>query len=141
MPLPTSYTEDGFKAYLHGRLNRGGVADAFGWSVAAGSYDEIVNDTLLAYGVTGIAAAVDVAKLRALGSLALWQAAKEAAVLEINYTADGTTFNREAIFQHIETMLAQARLNALLFDDSSYAISITGIDHSGDPYSPIELTD
>ncbi|MGB4949050.1 MAG: hypothetical protein WBO55_00180 [Rhizobiaceae bacterium] len=140
MPVPTSYDEDGFKAYLHGRLNRGGVADAFGWSVAGGVYDEIVNDTLLAYGVTDIADADDLVKLRALGSLALWQAAKEAAVLEINYTADGTTFSREAIFQHIEAMLAQARSSALFYDEA-YQVDVYGVDHRGDPYSPIELTD
>ncbi|MCB8988086.1 MAG: hypothetical protein H6661_10105 [Ardenticatenaceae bacterium] len=138
MPLPTSYDEDGFKAYLHGRLNRGGVADAFGWTVAAGSYDEIVNDTLLAYGVTDVGEAADVAKLRALGSLALWQAAKEAAVLEINYTADGTSFSREAIFGHIEAMLGQARYDAIPYVDDGYQVDIFGVSRR-DPYGPIEL--
>lgn len=139
MPLPTSYDEDGFKAYLHGRLNRGGVADAFGWSVAAGSYDEIVNDTLLAYGLTDVGDAADLAKLRALGRLALWQAAEEAAVLEISYTADNTTFNREAIFQHIAAMLAQARLDALPYDATAgYQVDILGVAYH-DPYEPIDL--
>lgn len=139
MPLPSSYTEDGFKAYLHGRLNRGGVADAFGWTVASGSYDEVVNDVLLAYGVTDIAEATDVAKLRALGNLALWQAAKEAAVLEVDYSADGTSFSREAIFKHIEAMLGQARYDAIPYaDDGVYSVDIYGVSRS-DPYSPIEL--
>jgi hypothetical protein len=139
MPVPTSYDEDGFKAYLHGRLNRGGVADAFGWTVAAGSYDEIVNDTLLAYGVADVAEATDIAKLRALGNLALWEAAKEAAVLEVDYSADGASFSREAIFRHIETMLGQARYDAILYVNSDgYTVDIYGVSRS-DPYSPIEL--
>ena len=123
---------------LHGRLNRGGVAEAFGWTVAAGSYDEIVNDTLLAYGVTDIGDAADLAKLRALGNLALWQAAEEATVLEVSYTADNTTFNREAIFQHVAAMLAQARLDALPYDDG-YQVDVYSVARH-DPYSPIELT-
>ena len=134
MPLPSSYTEDGFKAYLHGRLNRGGVADAFGWTVASGSYDEVVNDVLLAYGVADIAEATDVAKLRALGNLALWQAAKEAAVLEVDYSADGTSFSREAIFRHIETMLGQATYDAIPFVSGSYSVDIYSVSRS-DPYS------
>ncbi|MBK8987379.1 MAG: hypothetical protein IPM39_15100 [Chloroflexi bacterium] len=139
MPLPTSYDEDGFKAYLHGRLNRGGVADAFGWTVASGSYDEIVNDVLLAYGAVGVAEAADLKKLRVLGNLALWQAAKEAAVLEVDYSADGTTFNREAIFKHIEAMLGQARYDAIPYvDDDGYSVDIYGVSRK-DPYSPIEL--
>ena len=139
MPLPASYDEDGFKAYLHGRLNRGGVADAFGWSVAAGSYDEIVNDTLLAYGVTDVGEAADVAKLRALGSLALWQAAKEAAVLEVDYSADGTSFSREAIFRHVEALLAQARLDALPYQAAlDYSVDILSVAHH-DPYEALDL--
>lgn len=134
MPLPSSYTEDGFKAYLHGRLNRGGVADAFGWTVASGSYDEVVNDVLLAYGVADIAEATDVAKLRALGNLALWQAAKEAAVLEVDYSADGTSFSREAIFKHIETMLGQATYDAIPFVSGGYSVDIYSVSRS-DPYS------
>lgn len=134
MPLPSSYTEDGFKAYLHGRLNRGGVADAFGWTVASGSYDEVVNDVLLAYGVADIAEATDVAKLRALGNLTLWQAAKEAAVLEVDYSADGASFSREAIFRHIETMLGQATYDAIPFVSGSYSVDIYSVSRS-DPYS------
>lgn len=138
MPLPTSYDDEGFKAYLHGRLNRGGVADAFGWSVAAGSYDEIVNDTLLAYGVADVPGATDLKKLRALGNLTLWQAAKEAAVLEVDYSADGTSFNREAIFRHITDMLGQARYDAIPYlNDDGYSVDIYGVSRS-DPYSPIE---
>ncbi len=138
MPLPSSYSEESFKAYLHGRLNRGGVAEAFGWTVAAGSYDEIVNDTLLAYGVTDVADATDLAKLRALGHLALWEAAKEAAVLEVDYSADGASFSREAIFRHIETMLGQARYDATVYlDDDLYTVSIHTVGRH-DPYSPIE---
>jgi hypothetical protein len=137
MPLPTSYDEAGCAASLHGRLNQGGVADAFGWSIAAGSYKEVINDTLLAYGADDVAEATDIRKLRALGNLALWQAAKAAAVLQISYTADGTTFNRQAIFQHIEAMLGQARYDAIPYlDDAAYAVSVYGVRHN-DPYQPL----
>jgi len=139
MAAPTSYDEAGFKAYLHGRAARSGVADAFGWSIEAGSYDDVVVEALLAYGAAEVSEATDVAKLRALGGLALWQAAREAAVLEVDYSADGTSFSREAIFAHIEALLAQARLDALPYQAAlDYSVDILSVAHR-DPYGALDL--
>lgn len=139
MPVPTSYTETTLALYLHGHLNQGHLADMLAWSVEAGSYDEIVTDVLLAYGVNNIAEATSIGKLRALGLVALWENVKTAAVGEINYSADGQTYSREAIFQHIDNMLARARANAMPYADD-YAVDIYGVSRD-DPYSPIELAD
>ena len=139
MPVPTSYTETKLALYLHGHLNQAGLADMLAWSVEAGSYDEIVTDALLAYGVNDIAEATSIGKLRALGLVALWENAKTAVVAEINYSADGQSYSREAIFQHIDNMLAQARATAMPYADD-YTIALYGVSHD-DPYSPIELAD
>lgn len=137
MPVPTEYTEDELKAYLHSVLNRSGLADMLGWSVAGGSYDEIVTDTLLAYGVSSITSATNISKLRALAVLALWQTAETAVVSEINYTADGATFNREAIFQHITRMLERARVDAFAYTDD-YQVQVYGVQRDYDPYNEID---
>jgi hypothetical protein len=124
--------------YLHGVL--GVTAEMIGWTVAGDSYAEVINDTLLAYGVADIAQAADVSKLRTLGRMCLWQMAKTAVIPEVNYSADGQNYSREAIFQHIDNMLSQARIDALPFYDTGYQMDMYGVSYD-DPYAPIELLD
>ncbi|MCA9936192.1 MAG: hypothetical protein H6662_15605 [Ardenticatenaceae bacterium] len=138
MTVPSAYSEATLKTYLHGILSRGGIAATLDWQIEAGSYDEIITDTLLAYGVDDIAEATDVAKLRALARLALWEAVETAVPLEINYTADGATFNREAIFQHVQTMLQRARLDAFAYTDD-YQVDVLGVQRDYDPYDAIDF--
>ncbi len=140
MALPTVYTEDELKVYLQGIL--GDIADMLGWSVAADSYDEVVNDALGAYDdgndislITGVAA---VKKLRVLARLALWTALSGATVTEINYSADGASWSREAIHKHAMAMMAQARVDALPYHDD-YDVGNVGVLHTGDPYAHIEI--
>lgn len=136
MPVPTAYTEDELKVYLATAV-LGSTADMLGWSVAGGDFDEIVADTLIAYGVPAIASATDVAKLRALARLKAWEAVVRETVLEINYTADGATFNREAIHQHAQAMVSQARVDAFVYGDG-YQVDVYGVGREGDPYNAIE---
>ena len=138
MPVPTSYTEITFAMYLHGVL--GVTAEMIGWTVVGDSYAEVINDTLLAYGVADIGDATDLSKLRVLGRMCLWQMAKTAVIPEVNYSADGQNYSREAIFQHIDNMLSQARIDALPFFDTGYQVDVYGVSHD-DPYAPIELLD
>ena len=136
MPLPTSYTEETFSAYLHGRL--GVTAEMIGWTDWDDNYLEVINDTLLAYGVDDIANVTEVGKLRVLGRMCLWQAVKAAAIPEVNYSADGQSYSREAIFQHIDNMYQQSRVDAIPFLDDGYQVDVYGVSHT-DPYAPIEL--
>ena len=133
MALPTSYTENGLAEFMHGQA--GDTADLLGWTVAGQSYDEIVNDTLLAYGVDTIEEATDMRKLRALAKLRLWTAVQSAALPEINHAADGASFDREAIFTHATALLNQARVDALPYDDAfgGYAVDSYSVDRN-DPY-------
>jgi hypothetical protein len=136
MALPSSYTEASFSDYLHAIM--GQVADLLGWKLEEGSYDEVINDTLLAYGVSDIADATDIKKVRALGKLCLWRAVLISAIPEINYTADGTTMNREAIFQHAQAMLERATAEAAPYDaeyvsNYVYDAEIIGVSRA-DPY-------
>lgn len=142
MALPSSYTETTFAQFLHRVLRD--LADMLSWSVEGGDFDEIINDTLSAYGVDAISSATNIPKLRALGKLALWEAVLDAAIPEINYTADGTTMNREAIFQHVERKLNTARIDAMPYlPESGYSIEVLSVHHD-DPYrwdDPYEETE
>lgn len=133
MPVPTSYTENSFALFLHETL--GDIADVLGWETVDGIYDEIINDTLLAYGVNNLSQATDIKKLRTLGKLMLFRAGMTAAIPEINYTADGATMSREAIFQHFKTMADQMYLESLAYAvDYNYDAQINGVTRN-DPYS------
>lgn len=134
MPVPTAYTEESFTQYLTNLLERAGLSVMLTW--VSTHIDEIVVDTLLAYGVNDITEAGDIAKLRALGALQLWEAVAEAAVLEINYTADGATMNREAIYQHAVGLVGQARIAALPYTDD-WQVGNHGVNHADDPYRPL----
>lgn len=139
MPVPTSYTEEQFKAYLHSVL--ADTAALLGWTVDGGSYDEVVIDALFACDVTDItelSGAAAMRQLRVLGRLKLWAAVLRAALPEINYTADGATFNREAVFQHAMQMMKEARIDALPYDPD-YTVDIAGVSRADDPYNALEL--
>lgn len=77
MAPPTSYTEESFKEFLHDNLGDSkDLAQILGWTVAGGDYDEILNETLLAYGASDIAqvsGASNIRLLRAHGRVQLWR--------------------------------------------------------------------
>jgi hypothetical protein len=74
MPAPTSYTEAELAAFMHSVLRS--VATQLGWS-APGSYTEVVNEVLLAYGVDDIASATNIQQLRLLARREVWRAVVE----------------------------------------------------------------
>ncbi len=131
MPVPTAYTEESFTQYLTTLLERAGLNVMLAW--VDEHVKEIIIDTLLAYGVNDVTEATDVGKLRALGALKLWEAVAEAATLEINYTADGATMNREVIYQHAVGQVVQARIKALPYTDD-WQVGNSSVGHADDPY-------
>ncbi len=138
MTIPSSYSASTLKAYQHSLL--GPVADALGWSVAGGSYDEALIDTLLAYGVTDIANATDITKLRALAAVAVWRQAQQAAAGLITFSSFGDRFEQGTIQERITVALAQAESRAVAYD-TTYAVALTAVDHSQDPYRVVLDTD
>lgn len=76
MPIATSYTEDELKAYMHSVLGSS-ITDVFSFSVAGGSYNEAVNETLYQMEVDTIASISGreaVRKLRVVARMELWRA-------------------------------------------------------------------
>lgn len=145
MAAPTSYTETTFKTYLDGRL--GTLADALKWNVADGSYDEALNDALLAYGtadITTVSSAANINLLRAYGRYFLWKSVSEATVNEIDYThADsGATYKHSQIHSQAKAMMdtAAADIAALGGDVSGYEVSAYEIEYTDDMYTALDAS-
>jgi hypothetical protein len=130
MPVPTAYTEDELKTFLHGCLKE--AAAVLGWTVAAGSYDDAVTETLVQYGVSEIASAVDIRKLRALGRVAVWQSVLAAVSLDYTFAADGGQYSRSHMFEHATKMLAAAESEALPYS-ADYVVRQDNVT-AQDPY-------
>jgi len=145
MAAPASYTETTFKTYLHGRL--GSLASVLKWNVADGSYNEAVNDALLAYGtadITTVSGAANINLLRAYGRYFLWKSVAEATVNEIDYThADsGATYKHSQIHKQAKDMMntAAADIAALGGDISGYEVTAYDIEYTDDMYTALDAS-
>ncbi|MCC7017833.1 MAG: hypothetical protein IT564_11590 [Rhodospirillales bacterium] len=145
MAAPTSYTETTLREYLHGRL--GSLASVLGWNVADGSYNEAVNDVLLAYGtadITTVSGAANINLLRAYGRYFLWKSVAEATVNEIDYThADsGATYKHSQIHKQAKDMmkLVADEIVALGGDVSGYEITAYEIEYTDDMYTALDAS-
>lgn len=143
MALPTSYTEAAFALFLHAQLSR--VAAELGWSdgggADAGSYGEIINDTLLACQVDAISSIEGrngIQQLRTVGRYFAWRAAVEALTTEHDLSADGASLSRSAVFEQALKMLDRAELETAVYgigpQAGSYVATVTAVSRT-DPYS------
>lgn len=116
--IPVAYTELSLAAYMATVTSN--VAAALGWT--ADSFQEAVNDTLLAYGVVAVTEATDIVKLRALAKVEAWRAVVDATAADFNFSADGGNYSREQIHQHAIDALARAQEQAGDYTTAGYAI-------------------
>lgn len=115
MTIPTSYTSETFAAYLHRQL--GPVTPGIlGWSVDAGSYDDILTDTLVALGyedVMNVSGRENLRKLRALGLVYLWRSVvSQLAVTVYNVSTPAGSFSRGRLAEQARTALTLAEQEA-----------------------------
>jgi hypothetical protein len=135
MSIPASYTETTLATYMHTIL--GPVAATLGWSVAAGSYDEPVNEALAAYGVDDIAdisGRANITKLRALARREVWRAVMQATASHYDVKADGANRSRSQIHTQAKAAYELACIDALSYDPA-YIVGVTTVDYA-DPYLP-----
>ena len=141
MPLPTSYTEATFKAFLHAELRDVGLA--LGWSVAGGSYDEPLNDALFAYEADDIASVSgrdNLRKLRALGRVAVWRAVVNATSGDYDFAQPGgSRYDRSQVHQMAQDNLDRAVAEALVFSPE-YLVGVATVVYE-DYYTPPDLDD
>ena len=129
MPIPTAYTEESLGEYMLSVL--GLVGSVLGYTSA--SFAEEVIDAVLAYGVSDIAQATDIKKLRGLAKIAAWQKASAGLIAFYDYSADGGSFDRSQMQAMAEKALAQAHADALLYDPN-YQVGIVRARPVNDPY-------
>jgi hypothetical protein len=132
MAVPTAYTEDTLAEYMHSALRE--VATTLGFAPGDGDYDEAVNEALLAYGVTDIAEATQIAKLRTLARREAWRQAQSAAAARFDFSADGGDYSRSQLHKQITTNLERAEADAAPYATVAYRISRKAI-RFNDAYS------
>lgn len=141
MAAPSSYTESTFKAYLHTVL--GAVADVLGWTTGDGDYDEVVNETLLAYGtddITSVSGRDNIRALRALGRAEAWRAVVVETATDFDFQADGGDYKRSQIHQQAVEALRRAEDEAAVYDDR-YAVEVATFEPEIDPYAVLTYDD
>jgi hypothetical protein len=131
MPVPTSYTEAQLAAFMHSQL--GDFPALFGWTSDLANYQETVNETMIAYGVSTIASATNIQKLRALARVEAWKQVLAKLANKHGFQADGATFNRQQMYEMAKQNLDKVETDALVFMDG-YQITTGTVTWSNDPY-------
>lgn len=117
------------KSYMHQTL--AATAGVLGWSVGAGSYDHAVSETADAAGVSDVAIATDVRRLKLLAQVEVWRAVLNETAADYDYDSGDTSLNRSQIFSQAKTMLALAQQSLLAYDrDVAAATSEAGQSYS-----------
>jgi hypothetical protein len=134
MAAPSSYTESTLAEYMHTVL--GDVATQLGWT-AADSYDNAVDEALLAYGCASIAdvsGAQNIALLRAYARAEVWNQVAAYTTADIDFSADGASYSRSQLHSHARTQAALASADVQQRGGYGYTVRNTHIDHAHDPY-------
>jgi hypothetical protein len=100
MAVPTVYTDLELQDYMLTSLGELGTA----LDLSVDSFYEAVTDVLLAYGVSDLAAATDIAKIRRLARAAALRVAATKAATFFDFTADGATFRKSQILGQIDKL-------------------------------------
>lgn len=143
MTVPTAYTETTLKTYMHTVL--GALAADLKWTVAGGSYDEALNDTLFGYGQTDISLITGSANLQLLRAYAryfLYRSVAMATVGKMDYThADsGATYKFSQIHKQAKEMMLVAAddIATLGGDVSGYSVDFLDIVYTDDLYTAVD---
>ena len=135
MAAPTSYTEATLKAYMHSVL--GAVATSLGWSVAGSSYDEAVNEAIIGYGVTDIANATTIQKLRALARREVWRAVMAEVSGDYDHSIGGMSVKRSQAYEQAEKQFRLAQSDCMALGADGWEMAVDAVEYN-DPYKPLE---
>lgn len=134
MPVPMSYTENALAYLIVVKLSD--VATSLGWDAASFEVREAVNDALLAYGVSDIAEATDVQKLRAFALVMGWRAAVQALSARYDFSTGNHRFSRSQQFKAAESALATAEREASPYGLPGSEVKTYQVVYTDDPYGP-----
>lgn len=130
MTVPTSYSEASFRTYLEEVLGAELVSIL---SIVSAAETEIIYDALLDYGVSDIANATDIKKLRLLGKVHLWKHVMGITAGRYNQTADGASLQRQQIHEMAKENYQMA-LNEALVYMPNYTMEIEEVEALQNPY-------
>lgn len=138
MPPPTSYSEQSIAEYIHQEL--GELPDRLGWSVAAGSYTEIVNSVLLGLDITDLSTwtgSSAIEQLRALACYRGWHQVVKALASKYQFATDFQAFQRQQMQAMALKSLALAERDCqdAGLEVSSWEVLVTSLEDPHDPYA------
>lgn len=129
MAIPSAYTEGSLAAYM--RSVTKAVSDVL--NLIDSDFAEAVNDVLSAYGVSDIADATDIAKLRTLAKVSAWRTVNDALITTAyDFSADGGSYKLSQMKAGAEKALELAEQAAGA--SAAYAIEIGTLTRPHDPY-------
>ena len=130
MALPAIYDEYLLGTYMQDITK--GSSDVLKMELA--DFDEAVNDAATAYGVTDIAQATDIAKLRALAKVEAWRTVVNRAASQIDYgqsngTAVAGNYEKRSQLHDqaekaLERALSEAERHGYLSDSGGFVIEV-----------------
>ena len=136
MPVPTVYTEKSLAEYMAAELGK--VATLLGYTVGAadaGAYAEAVYESILRYGATAVGDCTDMLKIRAYARVYAWTKACNDLVTYYRFSSDGSTFERQRVYDQALANLGRAQLDAAEWDaGGAYSITVTKVTPLNDPY-------
>ena len=142
MTVPASYTETTLKEYMHIVIGPMSASNVLNFTVAGGSYDEALNDTLFGYGQTDISqisGQSNIQLLRAYARYYVWRLVAFNTANKIDYThADsGATYKQSQMHKQAKEMMAEALadIEALGGDVVGYSVSVYGVQYTDDLYT------
>ena len=113
------------------------------WTVLAGSYDEIVNDALAAYGasdISTITGAANIQKLRTLARVYAMRRVVNQYASKFDFSADGNSVSRSQLNDMAGKALARFESEAMAWLPE-YAVNVQRVDHPHNPYNSIDAED
>lgn len=138
MAIPGSYTEETLKTYMLTVLRQLGAV----LGMTVNSFDEAVNEVLLAYGVADIADATDIPKLRALAKVEAWKVALAEAGARIDWSEAGASFKQSQYRAAAREGLLGAEAEAARYGGGWPGYEVTvGQMTTYDPYVPMDEED
>ncbi len=133
MPSPTVYTEARLAIFMIVELSD--VATALQWDAQTAQIEESVNDALSSYGVSDIADATDVPKLRAIARVMAWRAAVKALSSRFDFSSGQHSFKRSQMVTAARQALDDAESIASDYGLSAGQIRISQIEYTENPYA------
>lgn len=135
MAILAPYTDQTFAQFLHAVLGR--VATALGWSVGAGSYDLVIEETKLILGEGDLSTITEdegIRELRAIGRWSVWQHVANDTAGDFQFSADGGSYSPQQFHEHALAMAARYEMEAAEFGHGQLVVTTAKASYGLDPY-------